>query len=173
MIARSYSEFMAAKVIYNETLRPWFFALIGFIPFFRKYGILIEGYETKEKKEIQQNDTNYKGGASITFGYGFNGPKPGHTLIAHRTLLHHIDRSSIKIGDASWKDNLFQFGGWGIRYGRGGTWAYNASLSGSYIEFVEVAGSKRTKYRIVTEDPKAVAAFLRNDDSNEINSLLK
>jgi hypothetical protein len=149
--ANDYSESMRSDIIYSETRTPWFLPIVLFLPCFNKYGIII-------KKDENQNST-------ITFGYGFTGPG-GFT--AHTSSLEDIDPSSILIGEASGKENLIQFGGWGIRYGLiSGTWAYNATFSGPYCEFVEKVGSRSTKYRFVCENAETVASLLRGGESQD------
>ena len=97
---------------------------------------------------------------SITFGYGISGAVKGG-LCSHTTNLKDVDRSTVTTGYASGKDNLFQFGGWGIKYEfKSRTWAYNASFRGPYVRFAERRGDKLTWYHIVTESPDLVASFL-------------
>lgn len=138
--------------LYSETITPWFAPLTFFLPMFYKYGIII--------------DKLADGKIFLSFGYGFSGPSKSNNFISHTTLLANIDPSTVVTGDASWQDNLYNFGGWGVRYGCGGTWAYNATLAGPYCEFVETregGGSERTRYRIVTKNPELIARWLRGE----------
>ena len=143
----------STSVVYSEHFYPWFLPLTFFLPCFWKYGVVI-----KRKPE------------SITFGYGVFGPTE-KSLCSHTTYFRNIEKSSIKTGYANGKDNLFQYGGWGIRYN--GTWVYNASFRGHYVEFIEKRGEKTTKYRITTEIPDVIESFIkegtgimRNDAAN-------
>ena len=95
---------------------------------------------------------------TITFGYGFS--KPGGIASKTFSILDGIQKDSIEIGSASWKDNLLTFGGWGIRLGLNGTTAYNAK-NGDYIEFVD---DKGYKYRFVSDNVKLVASLLRREE---------
>lgn len=99
---------------------------------------------------------------TITFGYGIFGPAQGG-LCSHTSHLIDIDKSSIRTGYASGADNLFQFGGWGIRRSiKSKTWVYNALFRGTYVEFSERHGEIFTNYRIATDKPEAVASLIRN-----------
>lgn len=137
----------SSNTIYSEQFYPWFLPLIFFLPWFWKYGIRVD-------KE------------SITFGYGvLTGPSKGG-LCSHTTYFRDVDKSSISTGYASGKDNLFQFGGWGIRHNiRNKTWAYNATFRGPYVEFSERHGEKLTKYRVVTGNADLVASLLARTNS--------
>jgi hypothetical protein len=129
-----------STIVYSELFRPWFAPMTFFLPWFWKYGVIID-QET------------------ITFGYGISGAVKGG-LCSHTTNLRDVDRSTVTTGYASGKDNLFQFGGWGIKYGlKNRTWAYNASFRGPFVEFAE-NGDKVTRYRIVTERADLIASFL-------------
>lgn len=135
--------------LYSETIKPWF----GPRLLLRQYGISID--EFANKKTV------------IRFGYGWSGPSKSNNFFSHTTLLSDIDPSSVVTGvrDESWQDNLFQFRGWGVKYGKGGTRTYNATLAGPYCEFVEVTeDGKQTKYRIVTKNPELVARLLRGEE---------
>eukprot|EP00956_Cyclotella_meneghiniana_P037851 scaffold145458_cov77-Cyclotella_meneghiniana.AAC.1 len=133
----------STSIIYSEHFYPWFLPLTFFLPCFWKYGVVIE----------QEPE-------SITFGYGVFGPTE-KSVCSHTTYLRNIEKSSVKTGYATGKDNLFQFGGWGIRYNEK-TWAYNASFRGHYVEFIERCGDKTTKYRVVTESPEAITSIIRD-----------
>ena len=143
---------MSPKTIYSEVFSPWFLPLVFFLPPFYRYGIVI-------KKDEGQDGT-------ITFGYGMTGPGG---LTAHTSSLRDIDPSSVVVGDASTRDNLAKFGGYGIRYGRGGIWAYNA-IDGPYCEFEEKkpGSSRSTKYRIVSKNVEEVASLLRGEESSNL-----
>jgi len=127
--------------IYSEHFYPWFLPLTFFLPWFWKYGVVV-------------------GEDAITFGYGISGPtKRG--LCSHTISFQDIKKSSVSTGCASITDNLLQFGGWGIRFSfRDKIWAYNASLSGPYLELVEQHGENMTKYRIATQNPDLVASII-------------
>lgn len=143
---------ISTTVVYSEEFRPWFVPMVFFLPIFYTYGIIIQ----KDNKADPKSTT-------ITFGYGYS--SPSHEGVAsHTTLLENIDPSSVITGEASGKDNIVTFGGWGIRLGLNGTWAYNASFSGPYIEFIEKNGTKSTKYRIASKDAEKVASLLRGSD---------
>lgn len=114
---------------------------------------------------IQRDDANED---SITFGYGIFGLARGG-LCSHTSHLRDIDTTSIITGYASGRDNLFQFGGWGIKrsiWGR--TWSYNASFRGPYVEFIERHEERFTKYRIATQSPELIVSILR--DINDENT---
>jgi hypothetical protein len=130
-----------STIVYSELFSPWFVPLTFFLPWFWNYGVVIDQ-------------------ESITFGYGISGAVKGG-LCSHTTNLKDVDRSTVTTGYASGKDNLFQFGGWGIKYEfNSRTWAYNASFRGPYVRFAERRGDKLTWYHIVTESPDLVASFL-------------
>lgn len=107
----------------------------------------------------------------ITFGYGMPGQQPW--ACASKTQpLANIKPDSVVIGNASWLDNLSNFGGWGIRYSPGifneqgiTIIAYNPA-NGPYIEFVEMDSGK--KYHFVSKNVYEVAALLRQggNDTN-------
>ena len=131
------------KTNYEETWTPPFAPLVFFLPFFYKYGIVI----TEDK---------------LSFGYGFLGPSTAANAWTSKTvLLRNVDKSSIQVRSSSWKENLSQFGGWGIRYGRSDghwTWAYNAK-NGPYIEFLD--NDTGTWYRFVSKNVQEVERILR------------
>ncbi|KAL3784361.1 hypothetical protein HJC23_004124 [Cyclotella cryptica] len=146
-------------VIYSETFRPWFLPLTFFLPCFWNYGVLIEKDDENE--------------ATLTFGYGIFGPTTG-ALCSHTTPLRDIDKSSVVTGYSSGKDNLFQFGGWGIRRSfRNSIWAYNASFRGPFCEFDERRGGRSITYRIATENPDSVASLLRGESSGIVEQEAK
>ena len=132
-----------SSILYSEQFRPWFLPLTFFLPLFWHYGVQIDE-------------------ESITFGYGMlAGPAKGG-LCSHTAFLKDIDQSNIITGYASGKDNLLQFGGWGIRRSlRSKTWVYNASFRGPYVEFTEKQ-DKVTKYRFVTSEPSSFLAGENN-----------
>lgn len=134
--------------MYSEQFHPWFVPLTFFLPWFWHYGLQVD-------KE------------SIIFGYGMlSGPAKGG-ICSHTTYIRDIDESSIVTGYATGSDNLFQFGGWGVRRNlRNKTWAYNASFRGPYVEFSERHEGKITKYRIVTNEAELVASFLAGTNNN-------
>ena len=136
------------SILYYESCYPWFVPLTFFLPCFWKYGVLIT--KDDENQEV------------VTFGYGMSGPST-KGLCSHTTYLKDIDKSRIITGYASGKDNLCQFGGWGIRHTFWNGIAYNASFCGPFCEFEERHGKKTTKYHIVTENPDTVASFLRGE----------
>lgn len=121
---------------YEETWWVPFAPLVFFLPCFYKYGVKVT------------IDT-------LTFGYGFC--QPG--VWTSKTIrMKNIAKGSITTGTATWKDNLYSFGGWGIRYGSDGTIAYNAN-NGDYIELIESETGK--KYRFVSKDVNKVASLLQ------------
>lgn len=139
-------------VLYSESFRPWFAAIVFPLRVFSEYGVVVE------------EDEHDRGNRTVTFGYGVGGPAKTSRLTAHSSSVANIDPSSVTFGEASVTENVTGFGGWGVRYGLlNGTWAYNAVHSGPYCEFVETVDSKRTKYRLSTNDPAAVAAMLRGE----------
>jgi len=146
--------------IYSESIRPWFAPVVFFVPCFYNYGIIVEqsADATTQSSTLSATTTT-----SITFGYGmFKPTKRGITT--HTVLVKNINPSSVVTGEATWRENITQCGGWGIRYNwNNQTWTYNATFSGPYCEFVEAKGGKSTKYRIVTENPDTVAAILRGE----------
>lgn len=70
--------------------------------------------------------------------------------------------ASCRVVDYDWK----QYGGWGIRRGRDGSWAYVAS-SGPVVEVCYTTGGAQKKVLIGAEDPaalvRAVAAARRSE----------
>lgn len=119
---------------------PWS-PLVFFIPFFFRYGVLVD-----------DND--------LIFGYGCTEPNP--MLTAKRIPLKDIEKTKITTGDATWKDNLLGFGGWGIRLGsvHGKTgWAYNPTNGG----FVELELKNGSAYRFNSVDPQKLKEVLSRD----------
>lgn len=133
-----------SEIHYEEKWNVPFAPLVFFLPIFYKYNVIVS------------NDT-------LIFGYGFNQP---FGLTTQKIPLKSIDADSITVGSASWKDNLFTFGGWGIRLGLNGTTAYNAK-NGDYIEFVTEKGRK---FRFVSNDVDTVASLLRGDNPSQRQS---
>jgi hypothetical protein len=133
-----------SEIHYEEKWSVPFAPIVFFLPMFYKYNVIVS------------NDT-------LTFGYGFNQP---FGLTTQNIPLKSIDTDSIKIGSASWKDNLLTFGGWGIRLGLNGTTAYNAK-NGNYIEFVT---EKNRKFRFVSNDVETVASLLRGENVSQRQS---
>lgn len=163
---------MATNIIYEEYIHPWFVPLVFFLPCFYKYGLQIawaweDGYG-EEKEIVDQTSNNLPllpSSKSITFGYGFSGPSS--SITGHKSMLNDIDPNSVSVGESSWNENLLTFGGWGIRYGffqSNPVWAYVPTFKGSYCEFDEVIGAKRTRYRIVTKNAERVASLLRCEE---------
>jgi len=151
---------------------------------FYKYGVIIaktNNTSTTNNEDEHGNDNENENESDdlqqlqLTFGYGFS--RPWDALSAKTVPIRTIDKDSITIGTASWKDNFFKYGGWGIRLGLDGSTAYNAK-NGDYIEFeyyVEGSGSrsgsgsgsdkpgKRRKYRFVSNDVETVASLMRGE----------
>jgi hypothetical protein len=149
----------SSSIIYSESFYPWFLPLTFFLPCFWNYGVVIE-YDD-ENQEI------------VTFGYGILGPNT-RGFCSHTTALRDIDKSSVVTGYFSGKDNLFRFGGWGIRRSfRNNIWAYNASFRGPFCEFDEWRGGRLTKYHFATENPDAVASILRGASSRTVEEKAK
>ena len=123
---------------YEESWMPPFAPVAFFLPMFYKYSVIVT-----EK--------------SITFGYGFT--KQPWGLTSQTLLFSDIKKESIATGDATWKDNLTKYGGWGLRLAFNGTVAYNAK-NGPYIELQSTAGKK---FVFVSKDVEKVAALLRGD----------
>ena len=143
----------SSSVIYSETSHPWFLPLTFFLPCFWNYGVLIAKDENQE---------------TVTFGYGIFGPST-RGFCSHTTPLRDIDKSSVVTGYFSGKDNLLQFGGWGIRRKfRHDIWAYNASFRGSFCEFDERRGGRLIKYHITTQNPDTIASILRGETSGNV-----
>jgi len=135
---------MTSTTRYEETWSPPWVPLVFFLPCFYCYGV-----------RIDDND--------LLFGYGFTGPG---AWTAKRVALKDIDKDSITTGTATWKDNLMQFGGWGIRRGRIlGTmgWVYNAA-NGPYVDIRLKDGSS---YRFATRNPHEVKSMLVGSSSKE------
>lgn len=128
---------------YKETWTPPFAPLVFFLPCFYKYGIVV----TED---------------NLSFGYGFLGPSTLTNALTSKTmLLRNVDTTSIKVGSASCKENLSQFGGWGIRYGKSDghwTWAYNAK-NGPFVEFQDKATGRW--YRLASKNVCEVERILR------------
>jgi len=144
---------------------------------------------------------------TLTFGYGYNKPNISGSLTANTIHLDTdsssgsgsndagdsggndtikvIEKGSVVIGNASFKDNLLTFGGWGIRYNfLTKTTAYNAN-NGQYIEFTCIEKKRnhgnddndgnndnddndkdvvRHKYRFVSHNVYRVASLLCGED---------
>jgi hypothetical protein len=170
------------NILYEETwFVPWS-PLTFFLPMFYHYGVIVT------------NNT-------LTFGYGYNKPNISGSLTANTIHLDTdsssgsggsgdigndtmkvIEKGSIVIGNASFKDNLLTFGGWGIRYNfLTKTTAYNAN-NGQYIEFTCIEKKSnhgnhgndndndndndvvRHKYRFVSHNVYRVASLLCGED---------
>mmetsp|Transcript_22953 Transcript_22953/g.26592 ORF Transcript_22953/g.26592 Transcript_22953/m.26592 type:complete len:153 (-) Transcript_22953:261-719(-) len=131
--------------LYEERWRvPWA-PLVFFLPIFYKYNVIV-------------TDEN------LSFGYGFDDPV---RLTSKTISKSNIEQDSITVGNASWKDNLLKFGGWGIRLGLDGTIAYNAK-NGNYIEIVEKRNNGTTqKYRFASNDAEKVVSLLRVEKSSD------
>mmetsp|Transcript_1463 Transcript_1463/g.3158 ORF Transcript_1463/g.3158 Transcript_1463/m.3158 type:complete len:157 (-) Transcript_1463:322-792(-) len=127
----------ALPYLYEETwTTPWA-PLVFFLPCFYKYGIRIDG-------------------ETLTFGYGCTFPG---RLAAVTVPREEIIPGSVTSGSATWKDNMFRFGGWGVRAGRiqdSFGWAYVPSNG----PFVEVKLRNGTAYRFVTRKPLEVVTLL-------------
>ena len=137
---------MSRNILYQETWVVPFFPLVFFLPCFYSFGVIISEDE-------------------LIFGYGLMGPWTGVTA----KRIHRKDIERVYDGNWSWKENLLNLGGWGIRYGRIATrssstvsplrrgWAYNAS-NGPFV-VIELQGGQL--YQFVTKDPSAVTQLLR------------
>mmetsp|Transcript_438 Transcript_438/g.732 ORF Transcript_438/g.732 Transcript_438/m.732 type:complete len:170 (+) Transcript_438:116-625(+) len=164
-------------IVYKEVFNPWFKPLVIFLPLFYKYGIVIFQKEEEiirtaspppQEEENQALKENNTPDLYITFGYGMTGPSTSTDLISQTIPLKEIDPSSVVTGTATAKDNLLEFGGWGIRYNfKTKTWAYNA-INGPFIEFVHLEGNgtKQTKYRIVSKHVEEVVSILLKKQQN-------
>mmetsp|Transcript_662 Transcript_662/g.845 ORF Transcript_662/g.845 Transcript_662/m.845 type:complete len:220 (+) Transcript_662:138-797(+) len=173
-----------SESVYEEIWTPPIAPFVFFLPMFYKYGVIIA--KTNNTSTTNNEDEHGNGNDNenesddlqqlqLTFGYGFS--RPWDALSAKTVPIRTIDKDSITIGTASWKDNFFKYGGWGIRLGLDGSTAYNAK-NGDYIEFeyyVEGSGSrsgsgsgsdkpgKRRKYRFVSNDVETVASLMRGE----------
>ena len=159
------------KILYEEKWMPKWVPLVLYLPCFYTYGIQIEKYidgdgdGDYDGANLPQKSLNINNERTIlTFGYGLRGPG-GWT--AHEVKLCDIKPNTIVSGNATWKDNLFRFGGWGIRVGKGHnegkiTWAYIAS-NGGFIEFEDVKG---TCYRFGTRDADTVFNILNQTETS-------
>jgi hypothetical protein len=127
---------------YEENYYVSWAPLVFFLPCFYRYGVHVDDED-------------------LVFGYGLSSPNPA--LTAKRIPLKELDRASVTTGEATWKDNLFGFGGWGIRIGKVHTgkigWAYNPE-NGSYVEVETKDGSA---YHFTTRDPEKLKAVLSRD----------
>eukprot|EP00551_Chaetoceros_affinis_P016346 CAMPEP_0203711912 /NCGR_PEP_ID=MMETSP0091-20130426/69765_1 /ASSEMBLY_ACC=CAM_ASM_001089 /TAXON_ID=426623 /ORGANISM="Chaetoceros affinis, Strain CCMP159" /LENGTH=261 /DNA_ID=CAMNT_0050589865 /DNA_START=32 /DNA_END=817 /DNA_ORIENTATION=- len=140
-----------SESVYEEIWTPPIAPFVFFLPMFYKYGVIIA--KTNNTSTTNNEDEHGNGNDNenesddlqqlqLTFGYGFS--RPWDALSAKTVPIRTIDKDSITIGTASWKDNFFKYGGWGIRLGLDGSTAYNAK-NGDYIEFeyyVEGSGSR-------------------------------
>ncbi len=162
------------EILYEEIWTPPFAPLVFFLPMFYKYGVIVsKSTSTTRKKDVADDDDEI----TITFGYGFTRPT-SRSMTSKTVSIKNIDQESITIGNASWKDNLTRYGGWGIRLGMFDgdvSIAYNAK-NGDYIEFVVVESSEEStstntgskkKYRFVSDNVEAVAALMRGESGGE------
>lgn len=111
-----------------------------FLPCFARFEIIIE----------EEN---------ISFGYG---PLECGTVVT--LALSDIDKSSITSGYDSCSDNLFGFGGWGIRFGnvsvndkKRAISVYNPS-NGNFVQFFT---NKGKGYRFSSQNPDKVMELIR------------
>mmetsp|Transcript_1309 Transcript_1309/g.1673 ORF Transcript_1309/g.1673 Transcript_1309/m.1673 type:complete len:144 (+) Transcript_1309:325-756(+) len=98
-------------------------------------------------------------GGKLTFGYG-----PLHCGTTVTVDLEDVEPDSVTEGIATCSDNLFSFGGWGIRYGyahtdgsnsatKTGIYNYNP-YNGTYVQFYRK--SNRQYYRFSCGNPQEV-----------------
>ena len=117
--------------LYEERWCPWFMPLMFWFPCTWRYEVVIEA-------------------GKLRFGYG-----PSFNLMKKAVELGNV--CDIQVGTSTWMENLIQFGGWGIRYGRGGIWCYNAA-NGPWLQFT--CTDSGTKYRFSTRNQTLVAQLL-------------
>ena len=110
---------------------PWFLPITFWLPFTWTYEVVIKD-------------------GRLTFGYG---PMPAPWT---KITVQIESVSEVQIGSSSWKDNLFDFGGWGIRYGLG-LWCYNAA-NGPWVQFTCI--ESKAKYRLSTQNAEKVSFLL-------------
>jgi hypothetical protein len=136
--------------LYKEKWVVPFFPLVFFLPCFYTYSVVV----TQEE---------------VIFGYGMFGPWKGIT--AQRILRRDIQK--VFTGSWNWKENLTNFRGWGIRFGKIATesqtqmkhygWAYNAT-NGPFV-VIQVQGDKC--YQFVTKEPEIVKQLLTTTSTTD------
>lgn len=122
---------------YSEWHVPRFNVVTFWLPMFWYYYVEVE------------NDT-------LSFGYG-----PSAGLCSKSLPIQNIRAGSVLVGTTNWKDNLTNFGGWGIR-NAGDLWNYNPS-NGGWVQFQETAEAGGGRYRFYSENPTQVARLLSSD----------
>jgi hypothetical protein len=118
---------------HEERWSPWFLPAIFWLPCMWRYEVVIAD-------------------GRLRFGYG-----PSFHLMRKEVLLANV--GAVEVGSSTWKENLLQFGGWGIRYGMGGIWNYNAA-NGPWVQFT--CKDSGRQYRFATRNQAQVAELLRD-----------
>eukprot|EP00960_Hanusia_phi_P056357 763240-Hanusia_phi.AAC.2 len=138
---------------YQEGWRPIFLPLTWWLPPTWRFEISVAPLE---QGESDSNDTRY----ALSFGYCLS-----MGMMRKSVMISNVKEGSMQRGFSDWKQNLMQFGGWGIRY-RHGMWNYNAS-NGDWFEFEEVGTGRR--YRFACKHADDFENFIRKKFPNLLN----